>query len=337
MRIGASLPTSGPLASSAFIRGFARTCEDWGYDTVWMSDHVTWTAEDAAHHLPVGSLDLWREGMEPQHYDPMATLSYLAGMTSRVRLGTGILVLPVRNPVVLAKEAASLDELSGGRLMLGVGVGGTGFADAEFGAVGAQPLRRHRGRVMDEWIEIMRGVWSQPSFRHDGEFIQVGDTTIYPKPRQPGGPPILVGGDSPTALERVARHADGSLVTRLAPARVAQRREQLADLAKPHGRSGIDFHLAVVRWLSIADHQGVAEAAAEPTLAGMRRGGRAVTDDVLHFVGTPDRLREMVAEFHSAGVDEVILQVIGASEAAVIESLQRFREEVLDEVDGGPA
>src|SRR5690606_30851242 len=128
---------------------------------------------------------------------------------------------------VLAKELGTLDELSGGRLLLGVGVGGTVYADAEFGAVGAQHLRRHRGRVVDEWIEVMRRIWTEPTCSYRGQFIDVRSASIYPKPRQPGGPPILMGGDSAPALARVARLADGSIVSRLAPDEVGPRRAKL--------------------------------------------------------------------------------------------------------------
>lgn len=336
MRVGLSLPTSGPFASSSFLRAFAGTCEDLGYDSLWMSDHVTWTAADAAHSAPVGTLDAWHEGRLPHHYDPIATLAYLAGLTGEVRLGTAVMVLPVRNPVLLAKAAASLDDLSGGRLTLGVGVGGTNYAEAEFGAVGAQDLRRHRGRVMDEWIDVLRGVWADPAFRYRGRFIDVDEASIYPKPVQPGGPPILVGGDSPTALARVARQGDGSIVSRLAPREVPARREELAELAGPHGRSQKAFHLAVVRWLSLADDEEAAVAQARSTLAGLRRGGRSAgVADIRQLVGTPGQLQEMVGEYHSSGIDELILQVVGPSEAAVLESLERFREDVLDEVDTG--
>lgn len=337
MRIGLSLPTSGPLASSAFLRAFARSCEDLGYDGLWTSDHMTWTADQAAHHFPVGSVEAWRDPVEPRQFDPMATLAYLAGCTTTVRLGTAVLVLPTRNPVVLARQAASLDELSGGRLTLGVGVGGTAFADAEMGAVGAQGLRRRRGRVTDEWIDVMRGVWTRPTCTYAGEFIDVVDASIYPKPQQEGGPPILIGGDSPTALARVARRGDGSIVSRLEPADVGRRRHELAELAAPHGRSGMHFHLAVLRWLSIADDDRTAADRAEATLSRMTRGGRPIGDDV-RLVGAPARLRDVVAAYVESGVDELILQVVGASERDVLESLRRFREDVLDQVRvPGPA
>jgi probable F420-dependent oxidoreductase len=329
MRFGVSLPTSGPLASSTFIRRVAASCERLGYDTLWMNDHVTWSASDATRHDPaVAGRAEDRE--PPLCYDPLATLSFLAGATERIRLGTCVLVLPVRNPVVTAKEVATLDSLSGGRVVLGVGVGGTIYADAEFAAVGAAQLRPSRGRVTDEWIEIMRCVWTQPTCSHRGEFLDVRDASVYPKPIQPEGPPILIGGDSPAALRRVARLGDGSIVSRLAPDDVGRRRAELTELATRYGRPDAQFELVALQWLSIAGDERTAVERAAAALSGTTRGGRPVLGTVPHFVGAGAQLQDLAAAYSDAGVDEVILQVIGSSDSEVSDSIEQFAAEVLD-------
>jgi probable F420-dependent oxidoreductase len=329
MRFGVSLPTTGHLASPSFIRRVAVSCERFGYDTLWINDHITWTASNASGHDPAsaGRAD---DGAPPLCYDPLTTLSLLAGATDRIRLGTCVLVLPVRSPVVTAKEVATLDSLSGGRVVLGVGVGGTIYADAEFAAVGAAHLRASRGRVTDEWIEIMRCVWTQPTCTHRGEFLDVRDASVFPKPVQPHGPPVLIGGDSPAALRRVARLGDGSIVSRLAPDDVRGRRDELAQLAARAGRADAHFELVALQWLSIADDERTAVDHAAKALSGTTRGGRPVLGSVPHFVGAAARLQDLAKAYSDAGVDEVILQVIGSSENEVSDSIEQFATEVLD-------
>jgi alkanesulfonate monooxygenase SsuD/methylene tetrahydromethanopterin reductase-like flavin-dependent oxidoreductase (luciferase family) len=143
-----------------------------------------------------------------------------------------------------------------------------------------------------------------------------------------------VGGDSPTALARVARRADGSIVSRLRPDQVAERRERLAGLAAPYGRADVHFHLVALRWLAIDADDAVARARAEATLGQMQRGGRPISGDV-RYVGGPGRLQELLAADRSAGIDEVILQVVAGSESEVLDGLARFRDDVVAPLAAG--
>ena len=329
MRIGVALPANGPHASASFLRTFATTCEQLDYDGLWVSDHMSWSARHAAARFPAWAAGKDADELRPNQYEPVATLGYLAGLTTRIRLGTAILVLPVRNPVVLAREIASLDDLCGGRLSLGVGVGGTNLADSDFGAAGVSHLKRRRGQVTDEWIEVIKRVWSERVCNYHGALIDVDDAWIFPKPAQRGGVPILVGGDSEHALGRVARLADGSIVSRLAPADVARRRQDLADRSAPFGRDGVHFHMVVSQWLSIDDDEAVAVTRAERALTGVQRGGGPIAGQGTNLIGRPPRLREIVAEYESAGVDELMIQPIGESEHEVLEALRRFAGDVL--------
>jgi probable F420-dependent oxidoreductase len=335
MRFGVALPANGPHATAAFIREFAVACEQLGFDGLWIADHMSWSVDDAAARFPGWASGQDPEQLTPDQYEPVATLSFLAGVTQHIRLGTAVLVLPVRNPVVLAREIASLDQLSGGRISLGVAVGGTNHAAADFGAVGLQHLKPRRGRATDEWIEVIRRVWTERSCTYHGTLIEIDDAWIFPKPARSGGPPILIGGDSEHALARVARLADGSIVSRLPPTMVADRRRELADRARPHGRSDVHFDLVVSQWLSIDDDHSAAAARAERSLGGVRRGGRPITGDRDNMVGTPARLLEMVGEYEAAGIDELLLQVVGDSEAEVLDSLCQFSEDVMGCIRSG--
>jgi probable F420-dependent oxidoreductase len=136
--------------------------------------------------------------------DPVITLTYLAGHTRRVRLGTGIIILPQRNPLVLAKELASLDVLSGGRLIFGVGVG---YLEPEFRALGA-PFD-HRGPRTVEYLGAMRAIWREDRATYDGRFVSFAGVTAHPRPVQAPHPPIVMGGHSPQAFRRAVEHANG--------------------------------------------------------------------------------------------------------------------------------
>ena len=174
-----ALPNDG---SPEQITDLARQAESLGFDGVWVAEHVL----PPSHHP---------DPSYASEYDPFVLLSYLAAHTSRVRIGTSVLVLPLRNPFVVAKQAASLDRLSGGRLELGIG-----WDSAEFGTVGEE--FGNRGRRADEAVALLRHLWSGSPEPFDGEFYpyQAGNFT----PVRPAGVPITVGGFSDAAVERAA-------------------------------------------------------------------------------------------------------------------------------------
>jgi probable F420-dependent oxidoreductase len=192
MRIGAKLPNSGPLPFSHGIPAMARTFEAAGFDSLWVSDHIVMPREIRSRYpFAADGRATWATDMP--WLDALIALALAAAVTERVRLGTAVLVLPLRHPIELAKQAASIDVASGGRLELGVGVG---WLKEEFDALGVDFATR--GRQLDESIEILRACWT-------GEH---GDTLAYPTPVRPI--PLLIGGHSPAALRR-ARRLDGWL------------------------------------------------------------------------------------------------------------------------------
>ncbi len=186
---------SGICAQPEVARNVARAAEDVGIESLWTGEHVV---------LPDP-----REPPSPAPPDfamlhPSTSLAFLAGVTTRVKLGTGIVLIAQRNPVVLAKEMASLDVVSQGRLILGIGAG---YLHQEFAALGI-PFNE-RGARTDEAIEVMRALWTQASPSFDGRFTQFANIDAEPRPVQAGGPPIVVGGTSDAALKRAIRAAQG--------------------------------------------------------------------------------------------------------------------------------
>ncbi|OLB74868.1 MAG: LLM class F420-dependent oxidoreductase [Actinobacteria bacterium 13_2_20CM_2_71_6] len=192
MRIGFGLPVSGAWAHPDNVGGFAVRAEELGY-------HSLWTFQ----RLLVGA-DQQLDPVYRSVLDPLVSLAFAAAHTSRVRLGVAVVNLPFVSPAYLAKQAATLDVLSRGRLDLGLGVG---WSPVEFAATGATPERR--GARAEEYLAVLRTLWSDEVSEFRGEFYTVPPSRMAPKPVQRPGPPVLLGGSAPAALRRAGRVAAG--------------------------------------------------------------------------------------------------------------------------------
>lgn len=234
MRLGISMFTAedaiGPDA-------LARSVEAAGFDSIWFPDHT---------HLPVGGSSRWPwdpTQKAPLYYaeifDVFVALTAAASATRRVRIGSAVCVLPQRDPIVAAKQAASIDRLSGGRLMVGVGPGWNAEEMANHGV-----KYDDRYDVMRERIDAMKAIWSSEIAEFHGEHVEFGPMRLGPRPAQPGGPPVLIAGESDRALRRAARHADGWLPRgrELAPQGVVERVRDFRAATEAAGRG----HLPVV-------------------------------------------------------------------------------------------
>jgi probable F420-dependent oxidoreductase len=186
---------SGAYADAEGVGEIARAAEDLGFESIWVGEHPVLIDP----HEPPSPLPSHSELL-----DPVPVLAYAAAITSRIRLGTGVVLLPMRNPVILAKQLATIDVLSQGRLTVGIGVG---YVPGEYETVGV-PFHR-RGRIADEWIDALRTLWldDQPELR--GEFASFGGIQCRPQPVQPGGPPILGSGFVTAAYRRSVERCQG--------------------------------------------------------------------------------------------------------------------------------
>ena len=206
MKIGLHIPQVGPAARHDVIGPFARGAEEAGFDSLWVFDHVVLQREQESKYpySPDGKM-----GFNPQldFLEPLTLLTYLSGITSRVDLGTSVLVVPMRHPVLHAKILATMDRLSGGRIILGAGVG---WWRQEYEVLNV-PFER-RGKRMDEALQLMQSLWSDEWVDFRGEFYEAVDWTSNPKPA-PGGIRLWLGGESRQQLERVGKFADGWLAT----------------------------------------------------------------------------------------------------------------------------
>lgn len=191
MKFGVVLPSYGAQSSRLASVDTALAAEGLGYDSVWTTDHLALPQAEAARFTPL--------------LEAVTTLSFLAGLTNKVRLGVSALVLPQRNPLEVAKQIATLDVLSGGRSMLACGVG---WSRGEYDALGSD--FSNRGKRMDEALKVLRTLWrgGRPtSFK--GKYYHFADVDFAPAPIQPGGPPLWVAGDSPVSVRRAMLLGDG--------------------------------------------------------------------------------------------------------------------------------
>ena len=203
MEIGIHLPHIGPLATREGITAFAKLAEEYEFDSLWVSDHVVMPRKLSSRYpySPDGNFPV---PPDVPFLEPLSTLLFAAAVTERVKLGTTILVIPMRNPIVTAKQLASLDVLSGGRLIVGVG---SGWMEEEFQMLGA-PFAR-RGARTDEYIKLFKALWTEENPSFQGKFWQIDEVGFAPKPLQRPHPPIWTGGHSAPALRRAGRLADG--------------------------------------------------------------------------------------------------------------------------------
>ncbi|MGQ0804090.1 MAG: LLM class F420-dependent oxidoreductase [Actinomycetota bacterium] len=211
MKFGIIFANAGPLGEPDVTTGLAQLAEEHGFESLWTVEHTVVPAGYASEY-PYDDSGKMPGGDEVAIADPLIWMSWVAAVTTRLRVATGILILPQRNPVTLAKELATLDVLSRGRVDLGIGVG---WLREEFEALGV-PFER-RGARTDEYVAAMRALWSDDPATFKGEFVSFDRCHCNPKPVQPGGIPIVVGGHSQAAARRAGRLGDGFFPGRFRP------------------------------------------------------------------------------------------------------------------------
>jgi probable F420-dependent oxidoreductase len=290
MKIGFGLPVSGSWATPEIVSSVARRADELGYSTLWSFQRLL---------VPIET------PLEAQYRsvaDPLLPLAFAAALTTRARLGAAIVNLPFQPPAVLAKQYATLDVLSGGRAVAGLGLG---WVPEEFEAVGV-PFEG-RGRRGEEYVAALRSLWGPDPVKFDGELYRVPESSVLPKPVRPGGPPILLGGGAPPALERCGRIADGWISS------------SRADL------EAIDQPIRAVQ--AAAREAGRDDAAMEFVV----RGVVLVGPRTRRLTGTLDEIRGDLPALADQGVTEVFLDLnfdprIGNPDADPAESLARATE-----------
>lgn len=203
MQFGLSVPHRGPLANPEAIRAIAESAEALGYDVLTISDHIV-VPRQIDSKYPYSPDGGWSGGGDGMCFEQISLLNYVAGITKKARLLTSIMVIPHREPIFTAKALATADQLSGGRVELGIG---TGWMREEFELLKTEPFME-RGAVTDEYIRAFKTLWTEQNPSFQGKYVQFKDIFFEPKPIQAGGPKIWVGGESGRALRRLAALGD---------------------------------------------------------------------------------------------------------------------------------
>ncbi|HXR23900.1 MAG TPA: LLM class F420-dependent oxidoreductase [Candidatus Binataceae bacterium] len=232
MKIGLLTAGLGKAANPRILRAIAEHAERLGFGTLWAPEHVVLFDRYTESKYPYSQDGAFAAPSTIEWMDPFVALTWIAARTSKIRLATGICLVPEHNPLVLAKVIASLDYLSGGRFALGVGIG---WSAEEFKALGV-PFERRAQRTR-EYIAAMRKLWSDETTSFHGEFVNFDAARSFPKPMQGGKVPIIFGGESTPALKRVAEYGTGWFGFNLTPEETAAKVEQLKGLMRERGRA----------------------------------------------------------------------------------------------------
>jgi probable F420-dependent oxidoreductase len=284
----------------------AQRAEELGFDSLWISEHMLF-------FVPT--------------FDAITVLAAFAARTQRILLGSAVLLLPLRHPTVVAKEVASLDIISNGRIILGVGVGGE--FPREFVACGV-PVKE-RGRRTDEAIEVMRRLWSESGVNHEGRFFRLEDANMQPKPIQKPGPPIWIAGRSEAAIKRAARMGDGYMPYLFSPERYRDSLEKLSAFAQQQGRDPTSIEPGMYQFICVADTYEEARQRAVQDLSIRYNQPFDRIVDRYCVLGTPDQCAERLGEYVEAGVRHLILVPISSSRGLDAD-LETYAREVVPTV-----
>lgn len=302
MEIGIQLPSAQPGANAADIVEVARVAERLDYDSVWMFDHLFTPVGLESKYPYTKSGDYALTAADP-FYDPLGVFGIVAGATSRVKMGTGVLIPAYRHPIVLGKVLASIENFAPGRIVLGIGAG---WMREEFDAVGVGYDKR--GARLEEYARALRTIWSGQPSSFDGDFYSWTEAGFLPAPTRPI--PLIFGGHGDRALERAARVGDGWAVV-TAPGQgtglegAASRIGFLQSLLEKHGRNPEDFHLTYQHAMWFSDHP----------------------NPKMPLTGPPEEIARSIARLKELGVTMVDLMVFGPA-SVIAEKAERFATEV---------
>ena len=312
MEFGFGVPSRGPLASLENIVALAQKGEELGFDIITVSDHIV-VPNDIDSIYPYNETGEFVSSQSGEYMEQLTTVAYLAGVTSRIKLLTSVMVLPHRAPVLTAKMLATIDVLSRGRLIVGCGVG---WMEEEFEAIGAPPYAE-RGAVGNEYLRVFKELWTSDDPSFDGDYASFSNIAFAPKPAQQPHPPLWIGGESPPALRRAAQLGDAWYPICSNPAfpvgTIAQYAEYQARVRANAERAGrdpatLDFAYSV-NWY-------------DDTQAHESDGERRI------LTGSADQIAGDVKALEELGVNHLVLNFQGADLQATFDDLSRFTENI---------
>ena len=300
MKIGVAVPNIGPVATPEAVKTVAQKAEALGYNSLWTVERVLWPVRPKLPYpvTPDGSL--------PEEYkytlDPLDTLTFAAAHTSKIKLGTSVLDMPYYNPVMLARRLSTIDILSKGRLLVGLGLG---WSPDEMEAAGAD--MKVRGARADEFIQVLKTIWTTDPAEYHGKFFSLPKSYISAKPVQKPHPPIFIAAFAPPALKRVATMADGWNPTGLPIEAMAQMFGAIRQMAEAAGRDPKELRMIVRGNLYLTDKPKGKDRAA--------------------FFGSVEQVREDIAACEKIGAEEVFLELAFTPGGQQLSNWERLLEE----------
>ncbi len=328
MKFGVRLPNSGPLANRSNIIQVAKKAESLGYHSIWVHDHILWGTEQHRTHLSAGSAEALDESQKPNFYESITTLSYLAGLTSRVKLGISVLVLPLRNPLVVAKQLANLDVLSEGRLIVGVAPGASIITKGEFDAVGSS--YEQRGKITDDYIIAMKKLWNDNLPSHQGKYSSFKEVQMFPKPVQKHLKVLVGGGErgiSERALGRVVELGDGWIPAYLTPNELSDGISMVKKAVSAVKKDPSEYVFAHEMFAALDENATEARELASKSLStnfssveeGMKRS----------LVGNPEEIRSKLGQYERSGVNLTELKFVYPNLPSLLEMMELFADKIL--------
>lgn len=340
-RFGVRLPVAGVLANPASIERVALGAERLGFDSLWVHDYLIWTKKLDRLHISCGSreaVDAAGEDYPPVFFESLTNLAYLAAVTRRIRLGVAVLCLPYREPVLTARQIACIDQLSGGRLELGIGPGApksTHNEDPE--VLGIDRVTKYDNTR--EHFEAMRAIWTEPAPEFHGRFVDFGAATVYPKPLQQPYPPVWVGGSQEKSLEMVADYATGWLPNWLTPATYPKAIADVHRRLVERGRDPDELTVGTEIQICIADSREAARKAAERTMDVFQEGyvatpgfaaGSSRLDTIWgsSLIDSVENVSDQIAAYVEAGCTFFELKFIYHTVDHLLDQLATFSERI---------
>ncbi len=283
-----------------FLKELVEVGDKYGYDSIWLSDRIV---------------------SDRFSLEPIVALSMVAAYSDRMKFGTSVLALPLRNPVVLAKQIATLDYLSQGRFFPAVGLGQE--EPEEYEACGVP--KGDRARRTDEAIVLMRRLWEEEKVTHEGDFFTCHDVSITPKPVFQPSPPVWIGGRSPAAARRVGRVGDGWLVSSATPSEVGEGKDIVFDTADQCQREIEEDHIGVLLGYYVSDDYEQAATKAHQFVTRHRPDAHFTEFTAL---GTTEQVGELIQQYIDAGASKFAVRPLCAGDESM-EQLEIMGQEVL--------
>lgn len=306
MKFGFSIIVRGDAAGPVTFDAMAEKAEALQLDTLWASDHLVMPPLKFSRY-PGRADGQLPEDWKRTYYQPFSVLGYLSGRTKHVRLGTSVLILPMRNPIEVAAQVAELDQLSGGRVNFGVGVG---WCQEEFEALG-YPFH-DRGKRTNEGLAVIKALWTEKKATYQGAYHNLEDVEMGPKAAQDPHPPIYIGGNSSAAMRRAAKFADVWHPFKVTPDGLAELRPTLEAALRAEGRPDKDFPIAPKVALTFQD--------------GPAGEGQAPTE------GRPQDIIDALRQFQDAGAGEFCFDIMTETLPGALDIIERFAQEVRDKI-----